>query len=179
MRHFLGRSTDGCFIAASLTLVAIRAWAIDATPGYLTIQRAFLREDFTTVTSMAQTFLTQNPNVPEVPRVSIWLALSLDRLQRTNEALRELDRLKGRLASDDPVWPEVLYWEGDVSRRALQLMRAKLAYQRLITHYPASMWTSQAQMGLGLTYLHQQAFDLAIGYFHEVALRQEDTPAGV
>ena len=166
----------------SLTLVTLMALscrevaAIEPTTGYTAVQRAFLREDFATTASLAQAFLLQNQDVPEAPRVWIWLALSLDRLQRSSEALKELDHLKVRLKGDDPLWPEVLFWEGEVSRRALQIIRAKLAYQRLLERYPQSSWTSQAQMGLGLVYLHQQACDVAIGYFHEVALRQATEP---
>jgi len=124
--------------------------AAEPTPGYLTVQQAFLQEDFPQVTMLAQNFLAQTPEAPEMPRVWLWLALSLDKLERANEALRELDRLKARLAPDDPLWAELLFWEGDISRRAIQMVRARLAYQRLIERHPTTTWAAQAQLGMGL-----------------------------
>jgi len=152
------------------------AQAADPTPGYPSIQRAFLREDFAAAAAMAQTFITENPAVPEAPRVWLWLVLSLDRLQRQQDALHQMDLLKSRLGSEDALWPEVLFWEGEVSRRMQQMTRAKLSYQRLLEQYPSSTWAAQAQLGLGLIYLHQQAFEQAIGHFHEVALRRAEAP---
>ena len=138
--------------------------AVEPNAGYTAIQRAFLREDFTEVTSLAQTFILQNPDVPEVPRVWLWLALSLD-------------RLKNRLHPRDPIWPELLYWEGDISRRSFQMARAKSAYQQLLQRVPDSTWTSQAQLGLGLIGLHQQEFQSAIGYFRAVSSKKAETSA--
>jgi tetratricopeptide (TPR) repeat protein len=152
---------------------------VEPTPGYAAVQSAFLREEFELVPPLAQAFISHNPDAPEISRVWVWLALSLDRLQRSSEALNELDRLKSRLASGDPLWSEVLFWEGDVSRRAFQMVRAKLAYQRLLERYPDSTWVAQAQLGLGLIALHQQAFESAIGYFQEVASRQPGSPAAL
>jgi tetratricopeptide (TPR) repeat protein len=166
-------------LVAAVVVPVPQASPLEPTPGYPTIQRAFLQEEFELVATLAQTFIEQNPDVPEASRVGIWLALSLDRLQRSHEALKELDRVKGRLDPGDPLWPEVLFWEGDVSRRALQMIRAKLAYRQLLERYPASTWASQAQLGLGFIYLHQQAFESAIGYFHEVTLRQVGTPVAL
>ncbi len=155
------------------------ARAAEPNASYPLIQHAFLREDFAGVTAMARNFLTQNPTAPESPRVRLWLALSLDRLQRSDEALRELDLLKAYLASGDSLRPEVIFWEGEISRRAGQMLRAKLAYQQLLEQHPNSTWSSQAQMGLGFIYVEQQAFESAIGHLHEVALRREGTPVAL
>ncbi|MBI4342309.1 MAG: tetratricopeptide repeat protein [Candidatus Omnitrophica bacterium] len=172
------RCLAGALLAAALGLGRVAA-AADPTPGYLTIQRMFLQEDFEQATALAQSFLMQSPAAPEAPRVWLWLALSLDRLERANEALRELDRLKAQMPLEDPVWAEALFWEGEISRRALQMVRARLAYQRLIERYPTTTWANQAQLGMGLIYLHQQTYDLAIGHLHEVALRQPGTAAAL
>jgi tetratricopeptide (TPR) repeat protein len=150
--------------------------ALEAGPAYEEIQRVFLREDFQAVATLAQTFLVEHPGIPEESRVRIWLALSLDRLERSTEALQTLDVLGSHLASDDPLWAEVLFWEGDVSRRAFQIMRAKLAFQRLLERYPDSSWTPMAQLGLGLIYTHQQAFELARQQFHKLAIQKTGTP---
>lgn len=166
-----------CLLAVGLA--GRPAEAVEPTGGYVTIQRAFLREEFDVVTSLAEQFLQQHPGAPEAARVWLWMALSLDRLQRTGEALNDLDRLKARLAPEDPLWAEVLFWEGEVSRMSFQMVRAKLAYQRLLERYAGSVWTSQAQMGLGLIYLHQQAFETALQHFHEVALQHAGTPAAL
>ena len=152
---------------------------LDLPSGYPEVQRAFLREDFERVTTLAQTFILEHSDVPQVPRVWLWLALSLDRLQRSNEALTELDRLKRRLGPRDPLWPELLFWEGDVSRRSLQMVRAKMAYERLLEQYPDSSWAAQARLGLGLTYLHQQAFEAALPYFRDAASRYFGSPAAL
>ena len=151
----------------------------DPTPGYTAIQTAFLQEQFDRVASLAQTFILQNPQVPEVPRVWLWLALSLDRLQQANDALRELDRLKTRLTANDRLWPEVLFWEGDISRRALHMARAKTAYQQLLTQYPDTTWGAQAQLGVGLVYLHQQSYEVASTYFQQVAAQRAGTTLAV
>lgn len=154
---------------------SLREASADPTPGYAAVQQAFLHEDFEAATSLAQSFILQHPDVPEVPRVWLWLALSLDRLERSGEGLAELDRLKARVPLTDPLWPELLFWEGEISRRASQWLRAKLAYQRLIEQYPKSSWVSQAQLGIGLIYVQQQGYDSAIGYLHEVALQRPGT----
>ncbi len=109
----------------------------------------------------------------------LWLALSLDRLGEPSEALRELERLKARLPAHDPVWPELLFWEGDVSRRALQMDRARAAYQRLLDRFPEATWTSQARLGLGLIALHQDAFEEAITHFHALSSQGPQTPAAL
>jgi len=155
------------------------ASSAEPTAGYQAIQRAFLREEFEQVTSLAQTFILQHPDVPEVPRVWLWLSLSLDRLGQSHEALRELDRLKARLHGGDPMWPELLFWEGDISRRAFQTARARSAYRRLVAQHPESTWTSQARLGLGLIGLQEEEFASAIEQFHEVASRHPDTPVAL
>lgn len=176
-------SLVGRMISAGLILVAgvgrgPAALALESTPGYAVVQRAFLREDFQQVTELAQAFILQYPDVPEIPRVWLWLALSLDKLQHSNEALRELDRLKAHLDPHDPLWPELHFWEGDISRRALQMLRAKFAYRRVLDRHPDSSWASQAQVGLGLIYVHQQAYEQALGYFQDLAERETGTTVG-
>ncbi len=166
-----------CLCVSVVCSAPSSAQAQEPTPGSVAVQHAFLREEFDSVTTLAASFLSEHLDAPEKSRVWIWLILSLDRLQRAQEALGELDRLKARLPVDDPLHAEVLFWEGDISRRALLTVRAKLAYQRLLERYPDSTWATQAQMGLGLVYLHQQAFDTAQSYFHEVVLRHTGTPA--
>lgn len=167
-----GRSTAG---AEGLLHVAD---AMESTTSYLVVQGAFLQEDFSTAATLAQTFLSQYPNAQETPRVRLWLALSLDRLQRSGEALHELDRLKSHLSVDDPLWPELLFWDGDISQRSLQLVRAQVAYHKLLDRHPQSTWSVQATMGLGLILLQQQAVEEARGYFHEVARQRPTTSAG-
>jgi len=152
------------------------AGAAEAGPTYEEVQGAFLREDFQAVAALAQTLLTQHPEIPEAPRVRIWLALSFDRLQRPADALQTLDLLRAGLAPDDPLWAEVLYWEGDVSRRSSDMTRAKQAFQRLTERYPNSTWAPMAQLGLGLVYTHQQAFELARQRFHQLAFQKAGSP---
>ncbi|MBI3324449.1 MAG: tetratricopeptide repeat protein [Candidatus Omnitrophica bacterium] len=96
-----------------------------------------------------------------------------------NDALHELDRLKLALsrlprtavtqAGVDRSWPELLFWEGEISRAALKMVRARFAYQRLLADYPGSSWRPHAQLGLGLVFFHQQAYEEARRQFHEVA----------
>ncbi len=168
-------------LAALVVVLAQSAAAasLDTTEEYLGVQRAFLQEDFQTVTSLARVFVLRHPDAPETPRVWIWLALSLERLQQSTEALDALDTLENRLEPNDPLWPEALFWEADMSRRSLQMARAKSAFQQLAQRYPHSTWAPRAQLGLGLSYLHQQAFELAIGYFHDVADHAAETPMGL
>lgn len=175
-----GRGSTETYPLPLLCVSVIILWfsgvaSAESTPGYASVQQAFLREDFEQATALAQNFILENPAAAEVPRVWLWLILSLDRLDRSKEALNELERLKSRLAPNDPLWPEVCFWEGEVARRASQMVRSKLAYQRLIERYPGSSWVSQAQLGLGLIYIQQQAYESAVGYLHEVALRRPGT----
>ena len=107
----------------SAALVAVLLWvtvpavgALETTPGYTEVQQAFLREDFFGSAQRASRFLTEHPRAEEASRVSIWLAVSLDRLQRANDALVTLERLKPQLPPKDARWAEVLFWEGDISR---------------------------------------------------------------
>ena len=162
----------------SLLLGGVPAGSQEATTGYLAVQRAFLKEDFSGVAALAPSFLTQQPGGAEAVRVRIWLALSLDRLQQANEALQQLYALKTQLAAKDPMWAEVLFWEGDIARRASQMVRAKLAYERLLANAPNSSWAPQAQLGLGLVHLHQQLPEAAIGFFHALSTSRPDTAIG-
>ncbi len=154
----------------------VHAEAVEPTAGYPAVQQAFLREDFQQVAELAQTFILEHPHVSEVPRVWLWLSLSLDRLERSDEALRELGRLKSRLNSKDPLWPELLFWEGDISRRAFQMNRGKAAFQQLLQRYPGSMWSGQAELGLGLVLLQQEECPDAIEHFRKVASGKPDAP---
>jgi tetratricopeptide (TPR) repeat protein len=156
---------------------AARAATLAAGQRYVGVQQAFLREDFDVVVSLAQSFLLEHPQAPEVPRVWLWLALSLDKMERPAEALQELTNLKNRLPAGDPLWAEVLFWEGDVSRRAYQVPRARAAYQQLLDRYKDSTWALQARLGIGLVDLHQERFDQAIKHFREVVRQQPDSPA--
>lgn len=170
------------FLCAAGLILIILGWAgppaggVEQTPGFNVIQRAFLREDFEAVSAMARMFLTDHPDVTEAPRVRLWLALSLARLEQATDALRELDALKARLQPSDALWPELLYWEGEISRRALKMVRAKLAYQRLIEQHPSSTWVEPALLGLGLVAMHHQAYDEALGAVRDAAARQPETP---
>jgi tetratricopeptide (TPR) repeat protein len=163
-------------VALAIAAMSDSAAALQ-TPGYTEVQHAFLQEDFTAVTQLADAFLAQNPEAPESARVWLWLALSYDRLSEAHEALRELDQLKRRLPSKDPFWPEVLFWEGDISRRAFQMPRAKAAYSRLLKQHAGSSWAAQAELGMGLIELHHQAFEAAIPHFRAVSARGGETPA--
>ena len=163
---------------AALAAAPRVARAEEPTIGYQEVQAAFLREDFAVVTSLAQSFILLHPAVSEVPRVWLWLALSLDKMDQPHEALRELDRLKDHLAPKDPLWAEVLFWEGDISRKALQMARAEAAYRRLLELAPGSSWVPQAQMGLGLIDLHERFYESAIEHFRRVSSRDKDSGMG-
>lgn len=152
------------------------AGALEVTEAYAALQHAFLREEFQAVATLAQTFLVEHPDAPEALRVRIWQVLSLDRLERSPEALEALDVLRARLTPDDPLWAEVLYWEGDICRRTFRMMPSKLAFQRLLERYPDSTWAPMAQLGLGVIYTHQQAFELARQRFHQLALQKAGSP---
>lgn len=151
------------------------ASSLDATPGYTDVQQTFLREDFAGSAQSASRFLNDHPQAEEASRVSIWLAISLDRLQRAYEALSVLEKLKQRLPQQDPRVSEILYWEGDISRRAVQLVRARQAFQRLLTREPNSTWAPQARLGLGLIALHQQAYAAGVDAFEDVIAKHPDT----
>ena len=153
---------------------------------YAAIQTAFLREDFVRVVALARPILAEAFLEPKTARIWLWLVLSDDRLQRTHDALTELDRLKAGLSGVSPTkamqvgtdrfWPEVLFWEGEISRRALKMVRARLAYQRLLTEFPTSAWRTQAEMGLGLVWFHEQAYEEASRQFHRVVLASPNSP---
>ncbi len=150
----------------------------DPTSGYTEVQRAFLREQFQDAQRLAQSFLSANPSAPERTRVHIWMALSLDKLQRPAEAIRTLQDVESRLNPHDPSLAEVLYWRGEISRQALQMLQARMAYQRLLDEFPASVWAFRAELGLGLVFLHEQSFMEARAHFRSVAERFKGTRSG-
>ena len=160
-------------------LVPAPAWAAELEPAPLTVERAFLREDFQAVVQLAQQFLRARQEAPERPQVWLWLIFSLDRLGQPHEALRELDALKAQLMPEDPLWPEVWFWEGDISRRAFQSSRAVVAYTRLLERAPDSGWVAQSRIGLGLIALNQQRFEEAVAQFHEVVRRHPGEPSAM
>jgi tetratricopeptide (TPR) repeat protein len=164
------------FVLLVVGLPLREAAALEVTEAYAALQHAFLREEFQAAAALAHTFLIEHPDAPEAARVRIWQALSLDRLERAPEALEALDGLRARLSPDDPLWAEALYWEGDICRRTFQLMRAKSSFQRLLERYADSSWAPMAQLGLGLVYTHQQAFELARQRFHQLALQKAGSP---
>ena len=102
MRRIRRLAPAVCLLALAVSPPAASA---GPAPAYTTIQRAFIREEFRQVASLAQIFIAENPNVPETPRVWLWLALSLDRLERSNEALAELEHLRQHLSAEDPLVP--------------------------------------------------------------------------
>ena len=159
----------------------ICAAEVEPSAEYLMIQQAFLREDFSRVTSLSQSFILQHPDAWEVPRVWLWLALSLDRLKESIEALRELDRLKLRLSLRDPLWAETLYWEGEISRHASRSARARAAYHAVIERYASSTWAVQARLGLGLSDFHDAAYESALAQFRQVLAdgNRAQSPAGL
>ena len=156
---------------------------------YTSIQAAFLQEQFARVVERAQPLFTGSSEssslasqdaeqASRTTRVWLWYCLSLERLKRFNDALREIDRLKASLSQQpsstaaelgaDRFWPEVLFWEGEISRKASQLRRAQGAYQRLMANFPNSMWRSRAQIGLGLIGIGEQRFEEASQQFQDV-----------
>ena len=164
-------------VLASAAAAAAPSAIPEAT--YTAIQNAFLREQFEEVVRLVKPLVEHPAITPQTLRVWLWYALSLQRLQRTNDALREIDRLKAGLTdhglqttlpgSAESLWPEVLFWEGEISRKAFQMGRAELAYRRLITGYPNSTWRPHAQLGLGRVLFHRQAYDEARQQFQDVA----------
>jgi len=141
---------------------------------YAEIQTAFLREDFHRVVQLVKPPGAQITVQPRSARVWLWYVVSLEHLQRTAEALQELDRLHAYLVGADPAerersWPEALFWDGEISRRARKMVRARMAYQRLLTTFPASSWRPPAQRGLGLVLFDQQMYDAALQQFQDAA----------
>jgi tetratricopeptide (TPR) repeat protein len=55
------------------------------------------------------------------------------------------------------------------------MVRSKAAYERLLREHPKSSWAAQAELGLGLIDLHQQAFESALTHFKKVASRTPET----
>jgi tetratricopeptide (TPR) repeat protein len=133
------------------------------------MQAAFLREDFARVAALASAYPEEAPQpfTAAHVRMSLWYALSLERLQRAGDALRELDGLKARLAAHpdlaeaERLAAETLFWDGEISRRAHEWLRARRAYHQLLVQTPQSIWRLPAQVGLGLVLFQQQAYDAA------------------
>ncbi|MBI3324233.1 MAG: tetratricopeptide repeat protein [Candidatus Omnitrophica bacterium] len=153
---------------------------------YHLVQSAFLSEHFDRVVELTGPLLKAPNPLPSVgdltkpARLWLWYILSLDRLQRSTDALEQIDRMKEALgalpresaaqqALLDSLWPELLFWEGEISRTSLNLVRAKLAYQRVITDYEHSSWRLRAQLGLGLVLFQHQDYDQAQAQFQRVA----------
>ena len=95
---------------------------------YSAAQSAFLQEDFEQVVKVVESLPIEEGREPPTSvqvRMGLWYALSLDRLQRVREALRELDRLKAAVSASPEggersrLWSELLFWEGEVSRRTV------------------------------------------------------------
>ncbi|MBI4343526.1 MAG: tetratricopeptide repeat protein [Candidatus Omnitrophica bacterium] len=141
----------------------------DPTQEYAAVQRSFLQEDFNAVAMLGKTFLLRHPAAPEALRIALWRALSLDRLSQAGVAIQELEVLEARLAPQQPLWAEVVYWRADICRRAGRMEAAKVALTRLQELAPASAWVPHGQIGLGLLYLQLQAYEIARRYFREVA----------
>ncbi len=149
----------------------------DVQAAYTSVEASFLQEDFQQVATLAPVALRSFPFQAHTARIWLWYIFSLERLQRVSDALHEIDRLKDALtAPQSPqgvgaktIWPEVLFWEGEISRKAMEMLRARLAYQRLLKDYPTSSWATQARLGLGSVLLSEQAYDAAAAQFREVA----------
>lgn len=158
-----------------------------AASSYQTVQAAFLQEEFGRVTELAQPVLAVAPMDADAVQIWLWHALSLERLQRSHEALAVLDRLQQQLTrpSDQPPlpWrdrylPETLFWKGEMNRRALKPIPARHAYQRIIEEFPESPWRAKAHRGLGLVLMQQQAYRQARDHLREAAQRSP-TQTGV
>ena len=189
----------GVVFASMAAMPAVSAEEVVAASeeSYAAAQAAFLQEDFARVIELVHPLVSElsaeelsTAHVPgdaaKLARLWLWDALSLARLQRSADALRELDRLKhcvsglplGTVAQQETrgMVPEALFWEGEISRNASKLIRAQLAYQQVLLNFPDSSWRAQAQMGLALSVFRQQNYELAAGYFHEVALASSGSP---
>jgi tetratricopeptide (TPR) repeat protein len=185
---------------AVLTIVLLPAstWAQAARPAedlYQQIQQAFLQEQFDRVIVLAPSLREELDaaarrelapgELGRRGRAWLWYALSLDRLQRSPEALAEVDRLREQLqamaaarqvrpepaamdAFTDGLWPELLFWDGEISRKAYQMMRARRAYQRVLADFPKSSWRPQAQLGLAFVLFHQQSYEDGLRQAQEV-----------
>ncbi len=165
-----------------------RGWAAVAVfpeEAYLSMQTAFLREEFEKAVRVVEPLIPSlgfdfdRPQaVAKTTRMWLWYALSLERLARVPDALRAIDHIKAGLsncpasiikeAGLEALWPEVLFWDGEISRKGLKLVRARLAYQRLLNDAPQSPWRAQAQLGLGLALFQQQAYEASLESLQDV-----------
>jgi len=188
-----GLATGGALWAYLFTitmLIAIhpRAWAQEGSSveeRYRAAQEAFLREDFARVVALGASFPddASEPFTAAHVRMSLWYALSLERLQRAGDALREVDTIKTQLAAhpDMAEGPrlvtETLFWDGEISRRTQEWLRARRAYHQLLVQSPHSIWRLPAQVGLGLVLFQQQAYDVAREQVQEAARGPIESPA--
>lgn len=178
------------FVVSCLLSPVSRPWvwaAVAAFPedAYTAAQSAFLREEFQKVVRMVEPLIpalafdfNQPQAVVKTTRMWLWYALSLERLQRIPDALRAIDHIKAGLsncpsslakeAGLEALWPEVSFWDGEISRKGLKLVRARLAYQRLLNEFPQSPWRTPAQFGLGLALFQQQAYEAALEPLQDV-----------
>ncbi len=176
------------WLVGMIAILAPMCWAQDGSSAeerYSAVQAAFLREDFDGVVKLMKSFAVEESShalTPMEGRMGLWCALSLDRLQRAREALGEVDHLKMDLSaateSSDRqrLVAEVLFWEGEIARRAHEFLRARRAYQQLLSQFPQTIWRSQAQVGLAVVLFHQQAYDEALTHAREVAGGSLDSP---
>lgn len=169
----------GVMTGLMLAAGPVRADSWPTDKQYADIQTAFLREDFERVIKLIKPANAAGSLEPRTTQVWLWYVLSLDRLQRSDDALQEIDRLHTFIARAAPIeqarlWPETLFWEGEISRRALKIVRARLAYQKLLTQFPDSPWRTQAHRGLGLILFEQRMYDEAIRQFDEAAARSSE-----
>ncbi len=149
--------------------------AFEVSSDYMMVQQTFLKEDFNQTSVLAENYVRSFPHADKTKQVWLWWVLSLDRIGETETALRRLGQLKKKLKSTDKIWPEVLYWEGQMSSNAQDMVRARTAYQKLLEQYPETSWSAQAQLGLGVAYLKQQAYTRAMPYFKDLVKQQPNT----
>jgi len=184
----MNRVAQGVGAMALIIGIAAAAAVANADDPFVAIQTAFLREDFQQVVQLMDSLASQ-PGEPDPllsfrepttsTRLWLWYALSLERLQRVGEALRAIDQVKAGLSNLSSAsatsselhtaWPEVLFWDGEISRKAFKLVRARLAYQRLLSEFPTSSWRTSAHFGFGMVLFQQQAWDLALEQFQASA----------
>lgn len=167
-------------LAIGLLIAARSASAAVSDALYAEVQVAFFQERFARVVEAVQAASLEPSPEPRGSRVWLWYCLSLDRVERSGDALRQLDRLKAVLGPVAPstasVWAETLLWEGEIARRALQMVRSRAAYQRLLQEFPDSTWRAQGQLGLGLVLFHHQSYDQALALAQGLLQRVPASP---
>ncbi len=194
----MSRLTRWCALVAAMALgwTSAAAEPHATQDAYQQIQAAFLQEQFPRVVELVEPLLTRAADreatttvqgiadAGQSARVRLWYVLSLDRVRRSSDALDEMTRLKRMLAAPNfptavvvPLWPEVLLWEGEISRKAGQIGRARLAYQRLFAQFPKSSWATQAELGLALILFDQHAYDVSLALAHQIIQVTPGSPA--